>query len=388
MNMKHYRHFRLLAAGLMLTLAAPAAHAQQWTVLGESYTPDTLFHTTVAPGITQTTLDLKGGTMKLRVCYATADLGRVRPRVVKGCDSIAGHETLSGMAQRKGRRYIAGVNADFFYETAPCGATVVDGEFYWAGGEGWQGLAIDSNGKPHIVQNAVFNSVIEGQAISVNTEQAYDGLTLYTPRYGHSTRTDATAAEVVLKPVGRQRTVTPGQDMTFKVTSTAGPSSHNLRIPRHGFVLSGSGNAAERIKGLRPGQQLHFRLDAWADGRQMNDIVQFVGGCPRILSGGQALDTEGVLDHLAGKHPRTAVGYDSTGTKLVILVVEGRSAHSHGIRSRGLADIMRSLGCTEALNFDGGGSSELYVRRLGPRNFTTDGHERRVINALFLSKGK
>ncbi len=61
-------------------------------------------------------------------------------------------------------------------------------------------------------------------------------------------------------------------------------------------------------------------------------------------------------------HPRTAVGIDADGRRLLILVVDGRSASSRGYTMVELADMMTALGAENALNLDGGGSSAMYTR--------------------------
>ncbi|UCH10193.1 MAG: phosphodiester glycosidase family protein, partial [Fidelibacterota bacterium] len=57
-------------------------------------------------------------------------------------------------------------------------------------------------------------------------------------------------------------------------------------------------------------------------------------------------------------HPRTAAGYTGDGD-LILLVVDGRQDESRGVDLKELAEIMKQLGCVEALNLDGGGSSTL-----------------------------
>ena len=59
-------------------------------------------------------------------------------------------------------------------------------------------------------------------------------------------------------------------------------------------------------------------------------------------------------------HPRTAAGYTREG-ELILLVVDGRQPASGGLDLEGLAHVLRDLGCVEALNLDGGGSSALVV---------------------------
>ena len=60
------------------------------------------------------------------------------------------------------------------------------------------------------------------------------------------------------------------------------------------------------------------------------------------------------------KHPRTAMGYTKDG-KLIILVIEGRNKNAGGATLTQEAQIFKDLGCWEALNLDGGGSSCLLI---------------------------
>ncbi|QNA43025.1 phosphodiester glycosidase family protein [Lacibacter sediminis] len=61
------------------------------------------------------------------------------------------------------------------------------------------------------------------------------------------------------------------------------------------------------------------------------------------------------------KHPRTAMGYTADG-KLIILVVQGRiPGIAEGASLTHLAKLLLDLGCVEALNLDGGGSSCMLV---------------------------
>lgn len=62
-------------------------------------------------------------------------------------------------------------------------------------------------------------------------------------------------------------------------------------------------------------------------------------------------------------HPRTAVGIDRSGRKLYLVVVDGRQKnYSEGMSLNELARLMDGLGCYNALNLDGGGSSIMFLR--------------------------
>lgn len=56
--------------------------------------------------------------------------------------------------------------------------------------------------------------------------------------------------------------------------------------------------------------------------------------------------------------PRTSIGLDKAGKIMWLVVVDGRQAgFSEGVNCTELAKIMRDLGCWNAVNMDGGGSS-------------------------------
>jgi hypothetical protein len=108
-----------------------------------------------------------------------------------------------------------------------------------------------------------------------------------------------------------------------------------------------------------------------------------VGGFPVLVENGAALSTfSPAPDHCPNRHPRTAVGFSRDRRTLWMVVVDGRSTLSAGMTCRELALLMEELGCWEALNLDGGGSSALVVAGRGAVNRPSDGSERVVANHL------
>jgi hypothetical protein len=78
------------------------------------------------------------------------------------------------------------------------------------------------------------------------------------------------------------------------------------------------------------------------------------------MAGFQKLVGEGavVVPPGGSPQPRTAIGVDRAGSVMWLVVVDGRQAqYSEGMTLRELGGIMRELGCWNATNMDGGGSS-------------------------------
>ena len=116
-----------------------------------------------------------------------------------------------------------------------------------------------------------------------------------------------------------------------------------------------------------------------------------VGGGPVLLQNGEIRITNNEELKFAGKaindkHPRTAMGY-TKNSKLIILVVQGRSESSGGATLSQEAQILKDLGCWEALNLDGGGSSCLLVN--GKETIKpSDKEGQRPVPAVFVIKAK
>ncbi len=97
--------------------------------------------------------------------------------------------------------------------------------------------------------------------------------------------------------------------------------------------------------------------------------------------------------HVKRRHPRTAVGLLRDRTA-VLITVDGRHRdQAEGMTLEELATFMKDLGCIEALNLDGGGSTTLWVRDAGVSNHPSDNGRfdpkgaRRVFSAVVVLAG-
>lgn len=116
-----------------------------------------------------------------------------------------------------------------------------------------------------------------------------------------------------------------------------------------------------------------------------------VGGGPVLLQKGKVAITNNE-EHkffgkaIADKHPRTTMGYTTDG-KLIILMIQGRfPSVAEGATLEQEARILQSLGCWEALNLDGGGSSCLLLN--GKETIAPSDKIERPVPAVFMIKQK
>jgi exopolysaccharide biosynthesis protein len=116
-----------------------------------------------------------------------------------------------------------------------------------------------------------------------------------------------------------------------------------------------------------------------------------VGGGPVLLQNGMVEITNNQERKFGGKaindkHPRTAMGYTSDN-KLIILVVQGRfPGTAEGASLVHMAEMLKDLGCKEALNLDGGGSSCLLIN--GKETIAPSDKVQRSVPAVFMIKRK
>lgn len=95
------------------------------------------------------------------------------------------------------------------------------------------------------------------------------------------------------------------------------------------------------------------------------------------MRGGTISDT-----HEVSGYPRTLVGLGPD--RIVLFVADGRSSRSKSVTSREAAGLLAAEGCTDAVQFDGGGSATLLAGG-AVLNRPSDGRPRKVANGLFLT---
>ena len=97
----------------------------------------------------------------------------------------------------------------------------------------------------------------------------------------------------------------------------------------------------------------------WEDCLSQSDIMT---AGPLLVRGGIDVPQRDDRTFVTHRHNRTALGI-RPDQSVVLLVADGRFKHvAEGLSLPELARVMRWLGCTEAINLDGGGSSTMYIK--------------------------
>jgi len=130
----------------------------------------------------------------------------------------------------------------------------------------------------------------------------------------------------------------------------------SIAIPENGYVISGPKAKLEPFF-----NEKNIKLSIQTDDALWNNVEHIISGGPYLVRENQVyIDvTAEKLNSVSGRNPRTAIGYTQDG-KFIMVTVDGREENSVGMTLSELAYFMKSIGCYNAMNLDGGGSSVMY----------------------------
>lgn len=158
-----------------------------------------------------------------------------------------------------------------------------------------------------------------------------------------------------------------------------------VQIPEDGCVLVVSeGINMFFANNFNVGDEIRF--DYYITPDIKNAETAFGGGAMLVQDGN--LITDNYSHVVSGYQPRSAIGVDKNGTTLIMVAVNGRQEKSRGMSMYELSHLMYALGCHNAVNLDGGGSTNMYAstvwyEKMHKVNSPTE--NRKVINAVGLN---
>ncbi len=270
----------------------------------------------------------------------------IKPQIAG--ETINSKTRISNIAQKENA--VVAVNGGYFKPQTgtSLGTLMIDNEILTGPIYNRVGLGISNNGADTSFQMGrigldvkIFNSKVTFTADNINQPRMLSTHSLvYTSQWGKMSPNP---------PKYGANAVIEGGKIT-KVSKTS------VEIPKDGFVLSAPN---EKITTLIGYKKLKLDLKLPQKFENSNHIIS---GGPYLVKDGEIyLDiTEEKLTAITGKNPRSAVGYNENG-ELIIVTVDGREEKSVGMTLYQLAQFMKGIGCQNAMNFDGGSSTVMYI---------------------------
>jgi hypothetical protein len=255
---------------------------------------------------------------------------------------------ISHMAENAGA--IAAVNGGYFTGKYPIGTLVSESfplslSYGHRSAVGW-----NSTGQIHFSSGAFkpFVKVLDRklQISRINRAPSDNSTALFSRKWG--------TYGPALPPDSLEATIIDG-----KITQVRESSRSNHFLPHTGFVMAARGYSRNIFTDLGPDTPGSISL-SWQD-PEMKGSSNVIQGGPLLLKNGSVFaGNEGLSSAITQKrHPRTIVASD--GKKMYWIIIDGRNSwHSSGLTMDETRRLLLDMNLTDALNLDGGGSSELW----------------------------
>lgn len=276
------------------------------------------------------------------------------------------------LAQTKNLGLVAAVNSSYFDSDGWVIGVTKDKGRLISVEDSPHSAFIVNKGVPKIVKDISYNGYMDlynGKRLAIkgmNRMRIADDCVIYNSAFAASTKTNQWGREIKLKN-GKVIAVSKLGDMSIEPGTV---------------VISAHGSNAQLLASVRPGMRLQVNESL---GNEEADHAETVVGAGPLLVENNIVNVrtrdENIANDIAdGRAPRTAIGIKKN-QDVILVVVDGRSNSSCGMTLKELAAFMVKLGAKEALNFDGGGSSEMIIKG-NIVNKPSDGQERLVSMGL------
>jgi len=293
-------------------------------------------------------------------------------RPVLAQNHIRGLATVSQMAA--GFNDIAMVNASYFFRSGnligltKIGGVIVSNDYFNRSAIGINDDGTTVFGRVQYDGKIIFHGV--EIPVNVNAERQENRAVVYNEYFGAATGTNSFGIEI--------------EERGGVITNIFRDKGNNF-ILKDSRIISAHGTAAEIFKDAQIGDEIIFREQIISEDADFNSVPHILGAGPRLVADGKIFVTADAEqfpgDIRLGRAPRSAVGVTKWGD-YILAVVDGRQSQSHGCTLQEWAEILiNKFGAVNAINLDGGGSTELVVKDKLV-NSPSDGSERYVGSAL------
>lgn len=361
---------------LCMLVASPASARTQWTLNGKAYDVDTLIYThPVGPGVSFFKVDLPQIPLKVSVMEVDLTNPYIQFETVLGGESAVGCETPTSMVARNtrpGHEVVGATNGDFYMTNPPAEVGMPrSGQLRRSevvvNPVGTACFMLDENKRPYIDRvDFRAQATHKGKNFRVHTlnmlrleyENTGGNQTfLFTNSYGKNTYACASGKLVLIAPKSGEFKWKPNSTETCVVEKVIDPAGA-IPIPEGKAYMWMQGTDVAHAEAMAPGDELTISntVSLRSQGGASIDFKEMVGGSNTIIMRNGKQE-----DLWEDKHPRTCIGFNADSTRMVLLVVDGRSLKSNGITMTEAYGIFKELNCVNAVNLDGGGSTCMVV---------------------------
>jgi hypothetical protein len=421
-SLKKYFGVFTIATALVLAFPNPAGHAQNQpknlpqesatSRNGTSCSGNTKDETKITDGLLWTYYCREapiGGPWSIHVLQLARHRRDLLVHSAMGTDATGqfSRVPLTELASRailNGTDVLAMINGDFDMEQpyfgVPIGLAITGGKIQTAGGDSRPVMSIFVSGRPSIGVPDIHMQAQVGKnrwpIATFNKPLGY-AKSRDLRMYSRVFRTSVTAAQpfaaIVIAKLDRPLPPDAQTKIVGTISEIREPATEQI-IPENSLLLaepSDTKDSQSKFRNLKVGMKVTVRMLVRME--KQADISDAIAGLPILVTAGHAAIQGELTDYIKQRHPRTAVCYNEQNYMFV--VVDGRQPKlSVGMTLEELADFMVSIGCTEAMNTDGGGSTEMAVTvpqknspgtsKLEIVNSPSDGPERGRPNAWMI----
>ena len=279
----------------------------------------------------------------VEVDFRLADNLELTP-ALSSSQTLKSRRTITTIA--KNNNAVVALNGTYFKPQTgvPLGTLMIDKKMYTGPIYDRVAMGIIDDGCE--IARVQFNGTINGSGHTANVNNINQPRTLstnvivYTPEWG---KTSPYAPKY-------------GVNLVVVDDRIEKASANAVAIPENGYVISGP------KKQLYPLLQKKKVKLAIKTTPEWKDVKHIISGGPYLVKNNEVFVdmTAQKLGAIGGRNPRSAIGY-TADNNFIFVAVDGREGSSVGMTLMELANFMKSIGCTNAMNLDGGGSTVMYV---------------------------
>lgn len=264
--------------------------------------------------------------------------------VLSSTETLKSRKTISAIAKNKNA--VVALNGTYFKPQTgvPLGTLMINKKIYT--GPIYDRVALGIFDDGFSIARVQLNALIKGsgriiKVNNINQPRMLSTYTLvYTPDWGK------------LSPYAPKY----GMNLLVKNGKITKASANPIEIPDNGYVISGPKSVLNSLLEKKDAELSLSTNPEW------KNVKHIISGGPYLVKNGEVyVDmTAQKLAAIGGRNPRSAVGY-TADNNLILVAVDGREGSSIGMTLMELGNFMKSIGCVNAMNLDGGGSTVMYV---------------------------